>query len=80
MSVHCPLCKQNVPLYKCLKCGLTGHIDLEAKTVTLHMQPLDIKNLKPGRQAAFSVPSHFDCEFAKRIDQIDTSKLVQVKG
>jgi len=76
----CPLCTQKVPLYKCPKCGLTGHIDVETKTVTLHMPTLDMKNIKPGKQAAFSVPSHFDCEFAKRIDQIDLDKLVKVKG
>jgi Cu/Ag efflux protein CusF len=77
--MSCPLCKQKVPLYKCPKCGLTGHVDLEAKTVTLHMSPIDAKNLKPRMQAAFSVPSHVDCEFAKRIDQIDLDKLEKVK-
>jgi hypothetical protein len=79
-SAYCPLCKQGVSLYKCPKCGLTGHVDVEAKTVTLHMQILDTtKKVKPrGPPSAFSVPSHADCEFAKPINQISLDKLEKV--
>lgn len=74
----CLLCQQKVPLYKCSVCGLTGHVDVKNKTVTLHPPPLDPKKFKKQMQTTVSYPSHFDCELAKPINLINLDKLVKV--
>ena len=75
---YCPQCTQKAPLYRCPKCGLTGHVDVEGKTVTIHPPAIDTKLLKKGKQVTMCYPNHFDCEFAKPVNQIDTSKLEKV--
>lgn len=75
----CVMCKQNKPLYKCPVCWATGHVDLKTKTLVLHAPALDPKILVKGKPVAMAFPSHFDCEFAKPITQIDLNNLIRVE-
>ena len=83
MSFQCPLCLKGVPLYRCPVCGASAHINFKTKTLTVHAQPLQLKptDIKAGKPAmSFCVPSHFDCELAKPITEIDLKKLILVEA
>lgn len=79
MSYKCPLCVKNVPLYKCPVCGITGHVDVEHNTVTLHIPPFDKAFFRKDFRVAVTYPSHLDCELAKPADKIDVKKLIRVE-
>lgn len=81
MSFLCPLCGKE-PLYECPSCHARGHIDFKTKTITVHAQPFQLKpsDIKAGKPPmSFCVPSHFDCELARPINEIRLDKLVKVE-
>lgn len=82
MSFPCPHCDKGEPLYKCPSCGAMAHINMEKKELVIHApQLLKPKDLKPGpRPVSVCFPSHFDCELAKPITDIDLKKLVKVEA
>jgi len=77
---ECALCKKKAPLYRCPVCGASGHVDVEAKTVTLHAPPLDPKILRKHLPVSVCFPSHFDCELAKPVTEINMKKLILVEA
>ena len=59
-----------MPAYRCPRCGLTAEIDLTKRLKSVRV-PYDRE--RPG------FPRHGDCELAKSIDEIDRTKLVEVR-
>lgn len=66
--------------YRCLVCGAVAEIDLENKRMIVEPRPPKVPPARRGHvvQAAFSFPSHGDCQFNKPLDKIDLSKLEPV--
>ena len=80
MSFRCPRCKKGEPLYKCPTCGATAHIDKKKREIVVHIPPFKPPRPEPFKApVTMTFPSHFDCELAKPVDQIDLKKLEKVE-
>lgn len=80
MSFSCLKCGKE-PLYRCPTCGTTAHINKKTKEIVIHLPTPNIPKPKPFKLGpTFTFPSHFGCELAKPITEIDIKKLILVEA
>lgn len=68
--------------YQCPVCKAIAEIDKEKKTVTVEFKAVKLPTPALGTlnpPAAFTFPSHLDCEFRKPVDEIDLDLLEEVE-
>lgn len=80
-SMNCEPCRRGEPLYECPICKARAHIDKKNKVTIVHIpQWKQPKQIKPfSGPVTRNYPSHFNCELAKPVMEIDLKKLVLVK-
>ena len=68
--------------YRCKVCGAIAEIDVDSKNITIEYTPPELpepsRTMRIGMNAAFSFPSHSDCEFTKAVDKINIDALEKV--
>lgn len=81
VNIKCAGCLKNEPLYKCPTCATTAHINLKTKEIVIHLAPMAMPKSfeRFGAPISMCFPSHFNCELAKPIADINLAKLVRVE-
>jgi len=57
--------------YRCKKCKVEADIDKEKKEMKIVLP-------RSFTKGGFNFPSHFDCEFMKKLSEIDLEKLERI--